>query len=294
MAQVVSITHTGTVTDMTSVSLTTINLNGIRAATKRGFQAWLETANPDVLLMQEVRADEEIATSLLGDAWHSFFYPSQIKGRAGVGVAVRKDSGVVTPRSTDDVRRGLSDEEIPVDSGRWLEVPLDTVSGHVLRVVSAYFHSGEVGSPKQDAKMAHFEPLTSRFDALLAEASSSGNHAVVAGDFNVVRSEADIKNWKPNHNKRAGVLDEEIVYLNRWVDQGWVDSVRQLAGEGPGPYSWWSWRGKAFDNDTGWRIDYQYATPGFGAGAQNFNIFRASSWDTRFSDHAPVTVAYLI
>ncbi|WRS31195.1 exodeoxyribonuclease III [Actinomycetaceae bacterium MB13-C1-2] len=279
---------------MTLVSLTTINLNGIRAATKRGFQAWLETAGPDVLLMQEVRADEQIATSLLGDSWHSVFYPSQIKGRAGVGVAVRKDSKAVAPRLTEDVRRGLSDEEVPVDSGRWLEVPLDTSSGHVLRVVSAYFHSGEVGTPRQDAKMAHFEPLTSRFDSLLTEASNGGSHAVVAGDFNVVRSEADIKNWKPNHNKRAGVLDEEIVYLNRWVDQGWVDSVRQLAGDGPGPYSWWSWRGKAFDNDTGWRIDYQYATPGFGAGAQNFSIFRAPSWDTRFSDHAPVTVTYLV
>lgn len=275
-----------------SISVSTVNLNGIRAAAKRGFHDWLGQANPDVLLMQEVRADESIAQEIMGDQWDSVFYPCSIKGRAGVGVAVRKDSEAAAIAGHEPVRGFASDGDIPVDSGRWLEVPLETVSGQVVRVVSAYFHSGELGTPKQDAKMAHFELLQRRFEELMEQSKLSGVHSLVAGDFNVVRSESDIKNWRPNHNKRAGVLDQEMAYLNGWVDSGWVDSVRSLAGDVQGPYSWWSWRGQAFDNNAGWRIDYQYATPALGSAAESFDVFRAPSWDTRFSDHAPVTVTY--
>ena len=82
---------------------------------------------------------------------------------------------------------------------------------------------------------------------------------------------------KPNHNKRAGVLDEEIAFLNQWVDEGWRDTVRDLAGDVQGPYSWWSWRGQAFVNNAGWRIDYQYATPALGERARSFEIGRATS-----------------
>ena len=100
------------------------------------------------------------------------------------------------------------------------------------------------------------------------------------------------KNWKPNHNKRAGVLDEEIAFLNQWVDEGWRDTVRDLAGDVQGPYSWWSWRGQAFVNNAGWRIDYQYATPALGERARSFKIGRADEYAERFSDHAPVSVTY--
>lgn len=280
--------------DPTPFSIATINLNGIRAAFRRGFAQWLEEAKPDVVLMQEVRADEDTATQAMGNAWDSVFHSSTIKGRAGVGVAVRKDSTAVGFNRETGHLRGLAEEEVPVDSGRWVEVLLDTASGQQVRAISAYFHSGEVGTPRQEAKMLHLQALESRFDALMAEAEGLGSHSVVGGDYNVVRSESDIKNWRPNHNKRSGVLDEEIAYLNRWAERGWVDTVRELAGEGPGPYSWWTWRGKAFDNDTGWRIDYHYATPVLGRSAVSYSIGRAASWDKRFSDHAPVTVTYAL
>ena len=105
-----------------------------------------------------------------------------------------------------------------------------------MRVVSAYFHSGEKDTPKQEAKMAHLPRIGARMAELLAEEAGGGMSSLVCGDFNVVRSQADIKNWKPNHNKRAGVLDEEIAFLNQWVVEGWRDAVRDLAGDVQGPY----------------------------------------------------------
>lgn len=140
--------------------------------------------------------------------------------------------------------------------------------------------------------MAHLPRIGARMAELLAEEVDGGMSSLVCGDFNVVRSQADIKNWKPNHNKRAGVLDEEIAFLNQWVDEGWRDTVRDLAGDVQGPYSWWSWRGQAFVNNAGWRIDYQYATPVLGERARSFEIGRADEYAERFSDHAPVSVTY--
>lgn len=270
---------------MTTIS--TVNLNGIRAASRRGLGEWLGREAPAALLLQEVRADADTALDLLGDRWDVVVVPSRIKGRAGVAVAVDREQGALEPGSARD---HLDADETDVDSGRWLEVTADL--GVPVRLVSAYFHSGEVGSPKQEAKMAHLPRIGARMGELLARAAEGGPQALVAGDFNIVRSRADIKNWTPNHNKRAGVLDEEIAFLDDWVARGWRDVTRELAGEVQGPYTWWSWRGKAYDNDTGWRIDHQLTTPGLAADATDFRIDRAPSYDARFSDHAPLSVDY--
>lgn len=268
-------------------TLTTLNLNGIRAAAKRGLSDWLLQENPEVLLLQEVRADAATTRSALGDQWQVVVVPSRVKGRAGVAVAVRAGAGDIVAAGSRGV---LDGQETDTDSGRWLEVDLDL--GIPVTVVSAYLHSGEVGTPRQAAKMAHLARVDSRMTELLAIAADGGRQAVVAGDLNVVRTRADIKNWTPNHNKRAGVLDEEIAHLQRWVDEGWHDVTRDLAGDVQGPYTWWSWRGKAFDNDAGWRIDHQFATPGLAARATGFRIGRAASYDARFSDHAPLSIDY--
>ena len=186
-------------------TVTSVNVNGIRAAHRKGMMEWLD-ANPcDILLLQEVRADEEIATELLGDSWESIILPCRIKGRAGVAVAVRKDSAHIS----GEPRLSLEDQETDVDSGRWLEAVVETKAGRV-RVVSAYFHSGEKDTPKQDAKMAHLPRIGQRMGELLSEAEAGSTDVlgtVVAGDFNIVRTRSDIKNWTSNHNKRAGVLD---------------------------------------------------------------------------------------
>lgn len=280
------------------LKIATVNVNGIRAAFRKGMDTWLEQANPDVVLAQEVRASEEITSELFGDDWQVAVNASQLKGRAGVAVAVRKSS----PWQLADSQADTVPVEVPQDGGRWLEAVLtrENEGGKAyaqLRVISAYFHSGEVGTEKQDHKMAHLERIGKRLEQLMSADASSENTeplVLVAGDFNVVHTELDIKNWKPNHNKRAGVLDEEIAFLDRWREQGWVDVVRNLAGEVQGPYSWWSWRGKAFDNNAGWRIDYQLATPRLAQVACSQQVDRAAAYDQRFSDHAPVVVSYEI
>lgn len=280
------------------LKIATVNVNGIRAAFRKGMDTWLEQANPDVVLAQEVRASEEITSELFGDDWQVAVNTSQLKGRAGVAVAVRKSS----PWRLADSQADTVPVEVPQDGGRWLEAVLtrENEGGKAdaqLRVISAYFHSGEVGTEKQDHKMAHLERIEKRLEQLMSADASSENTeplVLVAGDFNVVHTELDIKNWKPNHNKRAGVLDEEIAFLDRWREQGWVDVVRNLAGQVQGPYSWWSWRGKAFDNNAGWRIDYQLATPRLAQVACSQQVDRAAAYDQRFSDHAPVVVGYEI
>ena len=272
-----------------TLTVTSVNLNGIRAAHKRGFLSWLHVSDTDVLLMQEVRAPEEISREIMGEEWDSVWVPCRIKGRAGVGVAVRRGRA----RIDGEPRLVLDDAESDVNSGRWLEATVSREGGGVpVRVVSAYFHSGEKDTPKQDAKMAHLPRIGNRMAELIAEEANGGVSSLVCGDFNVVRSRCDIKNWTPNHNKRAGVLDEEIAFLNRWVDEGWRDTVRDLAGDTQGPYTGWSWRGQAFVNNAGWRIDYQYATPRLGALARSFDIGRAPHYAGRFSHHAPVSVTY--
>lgn len=273
-----------------SISIVSLNVNGIRAAYRKGMDQWLAETTPDVLLLQEVRAEDAITQGLLGEDYQTVVAPSQIKGRAGVAIAVRRTSNHIALDPNGTCTVGLQEEETPLDSGRWIEVDLLTSAGASIRVVSAYFHSGDAkNAVKQAAKMAHLDQIDRRMQELHS-GSQHGPQALVAGDFNVVRGASDVKNWKGNHNKTSGVLDEEIAYLNRWVERGWADVVRDLAGDVPGPYSWWSMRGRAFDNDTGWRIDYHFATPALRAQAHDFQIHKAPSWDTRFSDHAPVVI----
>ena len=276
----------------------TVNVNGIRAPARKGMSGWLEASAPDVLLLQEVRADEDAAAGLL-PGYSTRTWPCRIKGRAGVAVAVREDG----PVTIGEVRRGVaaSDTVEPdVDSGRWLEVGLgvegtpgsDGVGRHTLTVVSAYLHSGQLGTEKMDQKYAHLALVDARMTELLESSESGGPQTVMAGDLNVVRSERDIKNWKPNHNRVAGVLDEEIAHLENWFSAGWVDVARSLAPDEQGPYTWWSQRGKAFDNDAGWRLDYQVATPRLAARALSAVVDRAASYDERWSDHAPLVIEY--
>ena len=258
----------------------TVNVNGIRAAFRRGMGRWLATSAPDVLLVQEVRADDEIlADHLSREEWHLAHEAAVAKGRAGVAVASRFPMRAI--------RIGIG-TGAPTDSGRWVEADLDLPDGRVLTAVSTYVHSGTAGTPSMDEKYAFLDAVTARMAAIVA----AGGLAVVAGDLNIAHRQADIKNWKGNL-KNAGFLPQERAYLDRWLDGlGWHDVGRELAGEVAGPYTWWSWRGKAFDQDTGWRIDYQLATPALATAARAGTVDRAASYAERFSDHAPFVVDY--
>lgn len=231
------------------------------------------------MLMQEVRAPDAVVDELL-PGWTVVHQACEIKGRAGVAIA--------TTLPVTASRVGLSEAEPPVDTGRWVEADVTTPSGETLTVVSVYIHSGTAGTPKMDQKYAHLERVTAR----LRELAAMGKDVLIGGDINIAHKNVDIKNWKGNL-KTAGFLPEERAYLDTWFDDiGLVDLGRALGGPGPGPYTWWSWRGKAFDNDAGWRIDYQLATPSLAARATSALVDRAATYDERFSDHAPLLVDY--
>jgi exodeoxyribonuclease-3 len=265
------------------ITVATCNVNGIRAAMRRGMGTWLDERKPDILLLQEVRAPEEMLDEFFpaADGWHVAQQACRIKGRAGVAVASR------LPLTA--VRIGLGSAEPPVDTGRWVEADVALPSGGALTAVSVYIHSGAADDPK---KMAEKYAYLSKATARLAQMATGSAPVLVSGDVNIAHRTVDIANWKGNL-KSAGFLPEERAYLDQWFapdGPGWTDLGRAFGGEGPGPYTWWSWRGKAFDNDTGWRIDYHLANPALAPAATGVEIDKAASYDARFSDHAPVIV----
>lgn len=266
--------------------IATVNVNGIRAAHNKtrgqtlGFGDWLADRDADIVTLQEVRAPDAIVHELTADAGYYVVHAeAAAKGRAGVAVLSR-----VEPK---DFRVGNGDDYFH-DSGRWIEADIPLSDGSILTAVSAYVHSGEAGTPRQDDKYRFLEQMAVR----LAEIRATGNHGVVTGDLNVGHTERDIRNWKGNV-KKAGFLPEERAYFDRYFGElGWVDVHRTLAGDVDGPYTWWSMRGQAYDTDTGWRIDYQIATPELAATAREAVVDRAPSWAERWSDHAPLVVDY--
>ena len=261
---------------------------------------WLDAADIDVMALQEVRAtEEELRAALPG--WEIVNDEALSKGRAGVAVASRVPS--------IEVRRVLgpaADDAADVldSAGRWIEADFD-IDGERLIVVSAYVHTGEAETPKQDAKWAFLDAMEKRMPQLKAASPL----ALVMGDLNVGHRELDIRNWKGNV-KKSGFLPRERAYFDRYFGEagtdvvgvdgssgpglGWVDIGRRFHGDVDGPYTWWSMRGRAFDNDTGWRIDYHLASPALAARVTDYSVLRAPSWDTRWSDHAPVIADYTI
>ena len=261
------------------LTIATANVNGIRAAFKRGMGAWIDDREPDVILLQEVRAPDDLLSGFFGAGWGLAHAECDVKGRAGVAIAAR------LPMSA--IRIGLG-RGAAVDSGRWVEADLELPGGGALTVVSTYLHSGTAGTPSMDDKYAFLDLVTAR----LVELADRGGNVVVAGDLNIAHRNVDLKNWKGNL-KAAGFLPAERAYLDRWFDDlGFRDVGRELGGPGPGPYTWWSWRGKAFDNDAGWRIDYQLATDDLADAAVTATVDRAAAYDQRWSDHAPLVVSY--
>lgn len=269
--------------------IASVNVNGVRAAFRKGMGEWLAPRGIDILALQEVRAQTSDLENLLGSEWDILHDPASTKGRAGVAIASRRKA---------DIHRVTFGPDDFDSAGRWLEADYD-VDGTIVTVVSTYVHSGEVDTPKQIEKYKFLDAMVERLPKLVEH----NPLAVVVGDLNVGHRTLDIKNWKGNI-KNAGFLPEERAYFDRILGAeddpaynagaglGWVDVGRRFSGEVPGPYTWWSQRGKAFDTDAGWRIDYQLASPELAAKAVSYTIDRAAAYDERWSDHAPVVVDY--
>ncbi|KAA8817091.1 exodeoxyribonuclease III [Bifidobacterium callitrichos] len=282
------------------ITITTSNLNGIRAAKRKGVETWAGQHTPDVWCMQEVRAPQDEIDPILDS--FAFEYAThgrindpgeldrmnevcRVKGRAGVGLL---STLPVTQR-----RYGLPGLDEDVDSGRWIEADVVTPQGYTITVASVYVHAGNADDPvKMEQKYRFLDAMLIRMGDLRDEAAHGGRQAVLCGDFNIAHTPLDIKNAKANE-KHAGFLPAERAYVDRWLGElEFVDVMRDLAGDIQGPYTWWSQRGRAFDNNVGWRIDYQFATPELAESARGFVIDKAPTYDLRWSDHAPLTVTY--
>lgn len=269
------------------LTVVSANVNGVRAALRNGGLSQLrdqqQSGRADVICLQEVRATTEqlhecVAEAGFGDA-HVVHDSSAKLGHAGVAIISR------LPLS--DVRFGVGPREFS-KTGRWVEAMVAHPSGPLL-VASVYVPTGDATIPEKQAEKYRFlDAMTKRMRAHM----KSGSEAIMVGDLNVAHREVDLKNWKGNL-KNAGFLPEERAYFDAWLGKhGWVDLHRQHFGEVEGPYTWWSSRGKAFDNNVGWRIDYLLATPGLAARCTGIEIGRAAAWNQRWSDHAAVTASF--
>ena len=283
-----------------TITITTSNVNGIRAAKRKGIEDWAGKHAPDVWCIQEVRAPQDDVDSIFDEFGfeyatagkieapanlHAMNEVCRVKGCAGVGL--------LTDLEVLDKRYGLPGLSEDVDSGRWIETDVKTPEGYAITVASVYVHAGNTDDPtKMEQKYRFLDTMLKRMGALRDEAAHGGKQAVLCGDFNIAHTPLDIKNAKANE-KHAGFLPEERAYVDKWLDEyEFVDVMRSLAGDIQGPYTWWSQRGRAFDNNVGWRIDYQFATPELAETARGFVIDKAPTYDKRWSDHAPLTITY--
>ncbi|WP_460822187.1 exodeoxyribonuclease III [Lysobacter olei] len=258
------------------------NANGIRSAANKGFFDWFRAQEADVLCLQETKAQEsQLTDPQFRPDGHHCFYKDAItkKGYSGVAIYAR--------REPDEVITSLGRPSFD-DEGRYIEARFGNLS-----VVSFYIPSGSSGEERQGFKFEVMEWLRPVLDGWLR----SGREYVLCGDWNIVRSRLDIKNWSSNQ-KNSGCLPPERDWLNGLcadaaeqadpaAGRGWVDAYRALHPEGQ-DYTWWSNRGAARANDVGWRIDYQFVTPGLRDRLRACSILR----EPRFSDHAPFTVDY--
>lgn len=266
--------------------MVTVNVNGIRAAAKKGGLDWvrtqLESGAVQVVAMQEVRANPEQTRTALAETGLTDFHLAQAEsnrpGYAGVLL--------LSALPLSNIKIGVGPKQF-ADTGRWVQADVDTAIGR-LTLASVYVHAGEAGAPVQAEKYGFLDAMTKWFKA----ANKAGQDFVIAGDLNVAHRQDDIKNWKGNL-KNAGFLPEERAYFDAWFEKhAIVDLGRVHAGEVEGPYTWWSMRGQAFDTNTGWRIDYHLANQKIAGLLRDVTVHRAASYAERWSDHAPVSATF--
>ena len=249
----------------------TLNANGIRSASRKGFFTWMESQNADMVCIQETKAQEH----QLEDAifrpipYFSYYVDAQKPGYSGVAIYCRKQP--------NEVIRGLGWTDMDTE-GRYVEAVFGNLS-----VVSIYIPSGSSSAERQAIKFSFLE----RFLPFLQACKASGRDYIFCGDWNIAHKPIDLKNWRSNQ-KNSGFLPEERAWLDEVFDQeGWIDAFRALNPDAE-QYTWWSNRGQAWAKNVGWRIDYQVVSPTLASKLQATSIYK----EERFSDHAPLTIDY--
>lgn len=296
---------------MTTLRIGTHNVNGIRAALRRGFREFWDATGADVVALQEVRCRVDDLPLEAFEGFHTTLDAGQLAGRNGVAVLTR------TPPSRV---RALTDEVTAIESGfspvavaaeriinrdlasfagegRYLEVDLADAP---VRVASLYLPKGaawpyeEGTEQKYLRKMRFLKGLARQLTASRREAAAEGRQFLVMGDFNVAHTRQDLRNWRTNQRSEGFLPEEREWFASILSPRSLVDVTRRLHPDADGPYSWWSWRGQAFANDSGWRIDYHLASPRLAKAATASWVGREPSYEERISDHAPVLADYAL
>ena len=251
--------------------IVTLNVNGLRSAAAKGFFPWMRRQKPDIVCLQEIKAQEpDLPKSLLAPpGLHAFFHPAEKRGYSGVAI--------YSKREPDKVTLGLGVKEIDAQ-GRFLQADFGELS-----VISLYMPSGTMGDEAQARKYVFMDKFMPR----LEEMRACGREFVICGDWNIAHKEIDVKNWKSNR-KTTGFLPRERDWLTQVFEvHGFVDVFRAL-DPSPDRFTWWVQWANARERNIGWRIDYQIATPGLAARAKKAAIYTGKV----FSDHAPVVIDY--
>ena len=249
----------------------TANLNGIRAAARKGFFTWLNNQDADFVCIQETKAqvhqleDEQFRPA----GYHCYYHDAEKKGYSGVAIYSRHEP--------DQVIVGMGDKRYDSE-GRYLALQ----TGNLL-VASLYMPSGSAKEERQAFKYTCMDYFLPKMQEML----ETGKEIILCGDWNIAHTKADIKNWRGNQ-KNSGFLPEERAWLDTVFDDvGYVDAFRQIE-QPEHSYTWWSNRGQAWANNTGWRIDYHITSPGLAGKVLATEIYK----EERFSDHAPLTIDY--
>ena len=248
----------------------TCNTNGIRAAARKGFFDWLPTQDADVVCIQETKAQEHQLSDPVfkPEGYHCFYNDALKPGYSGTALYSRvKPRQVTTSLGWD-----------PADAeGRYLQADYRGLS-----VISLYLPSGSSSEAAQERKFRFMESFLDHLRALRRKR----REFIICADWNICHKEIDLKNWRANR-KNSGFLPEERAWMDQLFAGHWRDSFRLLEPD-KAAYTWWSNRGRAWDNDVGWRIDYQILSANLADNVKAVSIYR----DQRFSDHAPYTVDY--
>jgi len=259
----------------------TVNINGIRSAISKGFFEWLKTQNADVVCVQETRIQSEQLTENIlkpyGFKSAFEFADKMLTNKHGRPLKSYSGVGFFFKKKPDRVKNGIGWSKIDKE-GRFIQLDYGNLS-----IVSLYLPSGSRSDERQNFK---YEVLD-YFEKWLLKIKKTKREFIICGDWNIAHKEIDIKNWKGNL-KNSGFLPEERAWMTKLLDEyGFIDVFRKL-NKNPDQYTWWSNRGRAWDKNVGWRIDYQIATRRIGAKATLESIFK----EKRFSDHAPVIIDY--
>jgi exodeoxyribonuclease-3 len=254
--------------------LVSLNLNGIRSAATKGFEAWAQSMAADCMGVQEIKAQADTVVGRFDKlgALTGHFHYAEKKGYSGVGLYSRKTPTLVIT--------GIGNAEFDAE-GRYVEARFDTPA-RKLSIISCYFPSGSSGEERQQAKFRFLALMAPHLKSLAAE-----RELILVGDINIAHKEIDLKNWRGNQ-KNSGFLPEERAWMTHLLDAiGLVDVFRTLNPH-PEQYTWWSNRGQAWAKNVGWRLDYHLATPGIAKHAKAEHIHL----EPRFSDHAPLVIDY--